>query len=327
MNRQFLARALFVGLFAATVVAVSAPASAQTGALKGKVVDEAGKPVPQADLSFDYNGEYNFHFSAKTNDKGEFVQAGLYAVGGNWTITAKKGTLTGVARNLSITMKGVETIPDIVLRAGGPGPATAKEAEEMAKKNAEMKKLLADVDTAFNAKNYDVAETKLNEVLEKQPTCGACWVKLGDVGMKKNDLTAAEKAYVKATEVDAKSADAYDALASLYNTQKKFDLATKASEKATELHGAGGGGGDATSLFNAGVIMWNQSKMAEANAQFAKVIALNPTMAEAHYYLGMTFVNLGKVAEARKALDQYVKLAPTGPNADTAKAVLDSLPK
>src|SRR5690606_13733586 len=61
---------------------------------------------------------------------------------------------------------------------------------------------------------------------------------------------------------------------------------------------------------------------AEAKAQFQRALQLDPTMAEAHYQLAMTFINEGNVAEAVKALEQYLTLAPNGPNAQMAKDML-----
>ena len=46
MNRRFAAPGLVAGVFAALLLATAAPASAQVGTLKGKVVDGEGKPVP-----------------------------------------------------------------------------------------------------------------------------------------------------------------------------------------------------------------------------------------------------------------------------------------
>ena len=38
----------------------------------------------------------------------------------------------------------------------------------------------------------------------------------------------------------------------------------------------------------------------------------------------MVLINEGKVPEAKKSLAEYLKLAPTGPNAATAKAIIDT---
>jgi TolA-binding protein len=96
------------------------------------------------------------------------------------------------------------------------------------------------------------------------------------------------------------------------------------SAKANELAGAAGGaaGGSAESIYNQGIIFWNQGKIADAKAQFAKAIELDPKMADAQYWYGMALVNEGKLPDAKKPFEEYLKLAPTGQYADTAKAML-----
>jgi tetratricopeptide (TPR) repeat protein len=320
MTRKFVARGLLAGLLAAALVAVSTPAFAQIGTIKGRVVDDQGKPVPDAQLNFDYQGEQNLHFTGKTDSKGEWVRAGLMSVG-RWSVTAKKGNLTGTLGDISVPLGSTATLPDIVIRSGG----TAAGGDAAKGKQAELQKLFTEVNAAMTAGNYDVAITKLNEATTKDEKCAACYVHLGDAYVKKNDLDNAEKSYQKAIEVDDKSAEAYDGLASLYNQEKKFDDAAKASAKANELHGASAGGGDATSEFNTGVILWNQSKIADAKGHFQKALQLKPDMAEAHYYYGMCLVNEGKLPEAKASFEQYLKLAPTGPNAGMVKNILDTM--
>ena len=81
-----------------------------------------------------------------------------------------------------------------------------------------------------------------------------------------------------------------------------------------------GGGGNAQSVYNQGVILWNQSKAVEAEAQFLKATQLDPKMAEAFYWLGMARVNQGKLPDAKAPFQEYMKLAPTGQFADQVKA-------
>jgi len=90
---------------------------------------------------------------------------------------------------------------------------------------------------------------------------------------------------------------------------------------------AGGGGGNADAMFNQGVILWNAGKVADAKKQFEGAIAANPNHAESHYQLGMALVNEGNLNGAATEFETYLKLAPTGPNAATAKGILGSIKK
>jgi tetratricopeptide (TPR) repeat protein len=306
-------------------IAVVAPAAAQIGTLRGKVVDEAGKPVPDAEVILDYQGEQKLSFTVKTNNNGEWVRAGLRSVG-RWAITVRKGNLVGRVNSVAAPLSTAETVPDIVIRPGSLDPVAPVDSAAAAEQ-AEVAKAMTEANAAMAAGNYDLVITRFTELTTKRKDCAACFVRIGDAYQKKNDAAAAEKAYQSAIEVGGTgrdAADAYGALAILYNQQGKLADASKMSQKETELRGASGGG-DATSLFNSAAILWNQGKVAEAKAQFLRVLELNPKMADAHYFLGMCLVSENKPAEARAAMEQYLKLAPSGANAAMAKTVLESL--
>jgi tetratricopeptide (TPR) repeat protein len=323
MMRSRSITGILIGACVALLLATAAPAYAQLGSLSGRVVDEAGTPVADAEVVFEFTGGIPVKFTVKTNQNGEWVRAGLNAVG-RWNISASKDGASGFVNNVEVALGGASKVPDIVIRKGGAG-SPAEEAAR-AKEAAAIKTLLAEVNTALAANDYATAATKLNEAVEKVPTCAECHVQLGDIYTRQKQNDQAEAAYKKALEVDPKSAAAYDGLAALYNTTGRLDLAADAAAKALEIHGASGGG-DATSAYNAGAIMMNSGKIAEAKAQFQRAIQLDPNMAEAHFQLGMTFINEGNVGEAIKSLEQYLQLAPNGPNSQMAKDMLPELKK
>ena len=311
-------------------VLLASPAAAQVGTLRGRVVDEAGKPIADAQVVFQTKDDPKFRVTAKTNAKGEYIQAGLTSAKAAWSVSATKDGVTAGIANIDVPYKNVAEVPDLVLRAAKAAPplnmGSSTPGRDAEKLKAELGKTFEEASAALSANSYDVAIAKFNEIIAKLPTCDICYLRIGDVSVKKGDLAAAEAAYKKAIEVEPKSAEAYENLASVYNTQKKYADAGEASKKATELRSAlGASGDDATSFYNAGVIFWNQSKAVEAAEQFAKAIKADPSMADAHYYYGMALINQGKVPEAKTELQQYLKLAPTGQYADTAKSILGSL--
>lgn len=338
MTRQFM-RGLIAGTVALTLLGIAAPVYAQNGSLRGRVVDEAGKPVADVEVTFDFVGDYQRQLKSTTNKDGEWVRTGLLVTGGGrWKISAKKDDLMGELPVVFVRLNEMTKVDDLVLLSPASAAATAKKsaaglsAEEVAKRNkraAELEALFNEANTAMDAGNLDEAIAKLTTLATEMETgeakCPACFAKLGEVYFKKNDLPAAEAALLKSIERDPAQPGPYNALATIYNQQRKFEDATKMSQKAAELMGASGGGADAPTVFNQGVIFWNQSKIPEAKAQFEKAIQLDPTMADAHYWFGMALVNEGKLPEAKKPFEEYLKLAPTGQYADTAKAILATI--
>jgi len=308
-------------------LAIAAPAFAQsTGMIKGVVKDTNGQPVEGAKVTIDMVEGVSRHFETKSNKKGEFIQIGLQ--GGPYKVTAEKDKLSSNTADVrvSISRPGEVTL---VLGAGGASAAASK---ENAAKNAELKKVFEEGVAASRAGNHDDAIAKFTAAAALNATCYDCYYNIAYSETQKKDYEKAEAAYKKAIEIKPDYAEAYSGLANVYNATRKFDQATAASAKAMELGGGaaaagGGGGGNADALFNQGVILWNAGKIADAKKQFEGAIAANPNHAESHYQLGMAMVNEGNLPGATTEFETYLKLAPEGPNAATAKGILGSLKK
>jgi tetratricopeptide (TPR) repeat protein len=177
---------------------------------------------------------------------------------------------------------------------------------------------------AMKAGRHDEAIAKFQEVIAKVPNCADCYYNIGVSQMAKQQYTEAEASFKKSIEVKPDNADAYTALANLYNSQKKFDLAGEASANAAKYSSAGGGG-NAEASYNQGVILFNAGKFAEAKTQFEAATKADPNHAMAQYQLGMTSLNLGQIPDAVAALEAYLKADPNGPKAAEVKAALPAL--
>ncbi len=118
------------------------------------------------------------------------------------------------------------------------------------------------------------------------------------------------------------SAEPYNALANIYNAQRRFDDAAKMTEEATKRAGDDARRrGSPDQLFNQGVIFWNAGKIPDAKKQFEAALQAKPDMADAHYWVGMANLNEGKLPDAATHFEEYLKLSPTGQYADQAKGV------
>ena len=304
---------------AAFALALAAPAQAQsTGMVRGVVKDGQGQPIDGATVKIDMSSGTARHFETKSNKKGEFVQIGLPP--GDYKVVAEKDKMTSneaggrvsISRPLDVTL---------VLGAGGP-------SKEVAAKAAELKKTFEEGVAASRAGNHDEAIAKFQGALAINDKCYDCYYNIGYSYAQKKDYEKAEDAYKKAVELKPDYSEAYNGLANVYNAERKFDLAAEASKKAMDsTPGLAGGAGNPDAMFNQGVILWNAGKIADAKKQFEAVVAANPNHAEAHYQLGMAMVNEGNLQGAAAEFDKYLQLAPSGPNAATAKSLLAQLKK
>ena len=312
--RTFLLR----GVVAVAVLCAmsAAPALAQS-VVRGKVTDAQGKPVPDATVLFEAT-DANRKTTTKSDKNGDFLQVGLAS--GSYKVTASKDKI------------GTQTLP-MTVRQGPNQPlnfalstatgATAGDNKEAAAIQAAAGAAVE----AMKAGKHDEAIAKFQEVIAKVPNCQDCYYNIGVSQMAKKDYTEAETAFKKAIELKPDNADAYTALANLYNSQKKFDRAADASANAAKYAAAGGGagGGNAEASYNQGVILFNAGKFAEAKTQFEAATKADPNHAMAQYQLGMTSLNLGQIPEAVSALEAYLKVDPNGPKAAEVKAALPAL--
>jgi len=324
------------------LISIAHVASAQSGSVRGKVVDVQGAPVDGAQVeiaSLDKGGK---PLTVKTKKDGTYMQVGLSP--GQYKMTVSKGDLsTSQEVHIGLDMKN----QDFTLKPGGGGGG-AMSKEDLAKAKAKSEavtKAFGDGVQAMQAQKYDDAIAKFQEVVAAVPNCAECYANIGTAQVNAKKYDEAEASYKKAIELKPDMAEAYNGLATLYNAEKKFDQAAEASKKAMELSqtaggaaagaagapgAAGGGGANASAVYNQGVILWNAGKFAEAKAQFEQTVKLDPNNADAHYWLGMAHVNTGggtaeSLSKAKPEFETYLKLAPTGQYADTAKAVLASI--
>ena len=331
MTGAIIRRSVAISLLALGLALVAAPAFAQSGSLRGKVTDAQDQPVDGATILIENVDKGAKPITTKTNKKGEYIQVGLYP--GQYRITAQKGDLKVTKEtkiSLDMLVFDIKLVPG---SGGGGGGAVSKEDAARAKARAEaMKKAFDDGVQLSNEGKTDEAVAKFMEVVTALPNCAECYANIGTVQTKAKKYDEAEAAFKKALEVKPDFAEAYNGLANLYNAQKKFDLAAEAGKKALDLSsaaagapGAAGGGGNASAVFNQGVILWNAGKIPEAKAQFEQAVKLDPNLADAHYWLGMSLLNGGDMAGAKPKFETYLKLSPTGQYAEQAKAIVASI--
>jgi tetratricopeptide (TPR) repeat protein len=323
MTGAIIRRTLAIGTLALGVALLASPASAQSGQVKGKVVDAKGQPIEGAKVTIANVETAGRKLETKTNKKGEYIQIGLAP--GHYQITVEKADLKD--------MKDVQIHLDMselnFTLAPGQGAMSKEDQAKMQAKNAAVQKTFGEgVELSTQNKNEE-AIAKFQEVITIIPKCAECYANIAMIQARMKDYEKAEASFKQAIEAKPDFADAYNGLATVYNAEKKFDLAAEAGKKAAELGGsaagAAGGGASASTAFNQGVILWNAGKIAEAKAQFEQAVKLDANMADAHYWLGMATVNEGKTADAKPHFEAYLKLAPTGQYAETAKNILASL--
>lgn len=291
------------------VLALVTPAAAQTGLVKGKVVGPDGKPVAGAAVTIEFVEGVSRKLTTKSDKRGEFVQLGLQS--GGYRVSA---TLDKVGSGFADVRVRVGTTAEVTITLSALPPGTDP-------KIAAMKVAFDEGVAASRARDYDGAIAKFQAALAAQPQCAECYYNIGYAFLQKKDEKGAEEQWKKALEIKADHAETLNALATLYNQQKRFDEATAVSAKAA----AGGGTGSADAIYNQGIILWNAGKIGEAKVKFEEATKADPNHADARFQFGMALLNEGNVPEAIAQFEAYMKMAPSGQFAAQAKAMLAQL--
>jgi len=230
--------------------------------------------------------------------------------------------------------------------------------EKIKKENLTIKSLnekIVAANTAMKAGDYDTAVTTMTEATQMDATHDVLWALLADAyrgsAMKQTDRAERQRRLEeaiadynraidikqKAMETDTKkNPDDPKHLAGYYNNlgdaaakAGKTEDAIKAYDQAAKVNPEGAAG----YYFNEGAVLTNAGKVDEANAAFDKCIAADPTKAEAYYQKGVNLMGKATLQGDKtipapgtvEAFQKYLELAPNGPNAENAKAMLASL--
>jgi tetratricopeptide (TPR) repeat protein len=243
--------------------------------------------------------------------------------------------------------------------------AQQEQQEKVAKENLTIKSLnekLAAAKTAADAKDFDTAVKTLTEATQMDPSRDLLWAKLGDYtlssaaaqtdsAVKSKDLEDAISDYQKALDLRQKAIDAdptkktpdvAKVLASYYNnlgkaaaSDGKTDEAVKAYNQAAQLDPASAG----MYYFNLGGTLTNANLKNDPDMRkaavdaFDKAIAADPNKADSYYWKGTNLIGAATLQGDKmvappgtaEAFQKYLALAPTGPHAEEAKAMLTAL--
>lgn len=205
---------------------------------------------------------------------------------------------------------------------------------------AALDKAPTETDPAEKAKDYDTAIENFEKAKAMSPDQNVIWGNLGDAyGAAAKTKSGADQqamldkgleSYKKAIELKPDDAAYHNNYALLLAQEKKSDEALVELTKAAQLDPPSAG----KYYFNGGAVLVNLGQNDAAGSMFKKAIEADPNYAEAHYQYGLslyakaTTAPDGKIVPpdgTKEEFQKYLELSPTGPNAETAKAMLTSI--
>ncbi len=346
---------LTIFVVAAFLVALLVPVAwAQTGSVKGTIVDDNGKPIVGAVVEM-VNKENGRKYQIKSNKNGEIFSLGIAP--GSYDITVTKdGTILTKIAGFPVKLDENKLDVDMakehkLAKANAQASMTEeqkKQQEAIVKENTKIQGLnekLAAAKAASDAGNFDQAVQILTEITSVDATRDIIWYRLADAqraaAQKATDSAAKKAGYETSLESYKKAlalagATKPDLLGAVYNNMAdsyahlgQTDEAIKAYDQAAQTNPTGAAG----YYFNEGAVFTNTGKVDDAIKAFDKSIASDPTRAAAYYWKGINLIGKatlkGNKMEApegtAEAFNKYLELEPTGQFADPAKQMLSSI--
>jgi tetratricopeptide (TPR) repeat protein len=340
-------RRIILCVLAAMIAALGTPAAwGQFASVKGFVHDVKGEPIAGATLLFT-NRENGRKYELKTNNKGEYSSLGISS-GRYDVLLSKDGQQLWKENGISVTLNEMGNIYNIDLKkeqaqqqAQLP-PEVKKQQEEQQKEVAKIKSLnekMAQAKAAQDAGNPQQAAAILTETTQVDPSQPVVWAALAEAERaaagKQTDQAEKKAAYIRAVE-DYKKAVALKPTGSYYNNMG--DAAARAGDTQTALQAyVSAASTDPTNAaqyyYNEGAVLTNTGKVDEAIQAFDKAIQADPTRADAYYWKGVNLLGKATIKGDKmeappgtaEAFNKYLELQPTGPFAEPAKQMLDSI--
>jgi len=353
----FLSAAFVLFLFAGA-------AFGQMGAIQGKVVGEDGKPVQNAVVKIfrnDIKGKYQtktnrrgeyFHAGLPAGRATNYtvtLEIGGQDVDTIQNIVVPLGDPAPVNFDLALKKKQAEALAAGNLTDDQTRGMTGEQKEQLEKAMKERSAQLAKnkaLSDAFNqgmeamkVQQYQAAVDAFTKAAELDPKQNAVWGQLAEAssalaqqktGAEQEALLAKSiEAFQKAMELKPDDAAYHNNYALVLVRAKKIDEAQVELEKSAQLDPPNAG----KYYYNMGAVMMNTGQMDAAGEAFKKAIATSPNYAPAWYQYGLFLLGKAQIAPdgkiqppagTKEAFDTFLKLEPTGANADQARGIIAS---
>ncbi len=363
MKRIHKSWALAAILMAALASVLAPRAAAQgDGAIRGQILDVAGKPW--FDIGIQIVSEQGAKTDTKTDKDGNYtfrnLRAGVYTVyvqlpPPNQPYPAKCQVMSGSEAKVDLNFK------DIASKQGAEYQEAAKKAEEAKSKieglkahftagsalidqekqaKIDLAKAPADQRDAFKQKLADLSDQAVKEfqeasksLVEKDPNTHLVWFKLGEAYDTAGRNEDAAQAYQQAIAAKGDVPGYYNNMGNVLARAGKIDEAKAAYTKSAELDPPNA----ATAWRNFGISLYNANRLGDAVEPLQKSAELEPKNAQTWYLLGaslvykMTTKKVGDKTEVQfapgtiEAYQKAVELDPNGTWGQQAKQGLEQL--
>lgn len=301
------------GAFAAVIVAtMAATAYAQTGRVVGIVKDETNQPIKGATLSLENPDASPRNFTATSDDHGRFAVIGLKA--GEWSIVAQAPGFVAEVARLQVRATTPST-PALTLRKAPQAPVSALGSVGVKDLQADLRA----ADQQFSAQQWDQAIASYRSILARAPALSVVNLQVGAAYRNKKDYDNAIAAYNDLLKADPNSDKARVGVGETY--MEKGDLAAAANA----LNPSTQAGASKEVLFTLGEIEAARGNTDAAVQWYKKASADDPNWGKPLLKLGLTSLKKGDRTDAAAQLQRVMAVDPTSAEAVQARTAMEQL--
>jgi tetratricopeptide (TPR) repeat protein len=300
--------ALATGVALALSAAVHAQDWKGMGRLEGKVFDTQGAPIAGASVKLERQG-YGDGTTVKTDKKGRWAIAGIAAATWNADIEAAGYATRKISIPLPSESARLAPVEVRLEKAAPTGPPP------------EVVQALEKAEAAFKDRRFPEARAEFEKLLALRPDLAVT------IHQRIGFTYIGEKEYAKGLEHLQKVLDAEPGNALVRGIMAQAALEAGMHERGMELlKGIDDSAITNPDLFyNIGVNLVNANKQEEAIVYFTKAVTVDPAYADGYFRRGLAYMGTGKMAEAKADFNKLLELRSTGPEADLARKALDSI--
>jgi tetratricopeptide (TPR) repeat protein len=304
---------------AALLAAIAFPlAAGQQGRVLGRVTDPAGKPIEGVKVTITSSAITTFKAEIVTNKDGKFEKLFLDAVPKYHYKFEKAGYAT-YEDDFKVPAGDMSAAYEVKLPPAGAAPVAAPVAASVPAKADPFVLAYNDAVDRYQAGDMDGAMAKVAEATKAGPDKANGFDLGAKIAYKKKDWDKTIEYGEAALKLDADNPPVVGMLADAYKAK-----GDKAKAKEYEQKYMAANADDPNVMLNQAIEQYNKGNFKGAEPLLKKVIEVQPANAKAHYLLGMADASLGKTAEMKTHLGEYLKLEPQGKDAATAKEMLDA---
>ena len=317
MNRTHTRKIL--ALSALALAAAAAVHAVAQGRLFGTIRDENGTPLEGVVITVTLEGSESFKADSKTNAKGDYAIT-LVDATKTYTYTFTKEGFQTFRQELKIGI-GSNDRYDFVLTSMEVAKQRAQtgEGRELTPKDKAVLAYNAGAEASQQG-DTTTARAKFEEALGLDPELAVAHSALATLAYSEGDMARAVAEGEKARAGLPNDLRVLRILAEAYGKLGDKAKAQEATKAIAALDPKAG----SADLFNDGVREYNAGNCTAAISLFEQALAADSSNAKVHYMLGTCFA-ASDAAKAREHLQKFVEMAPTDPDAATAKEMIQYL--